>query len=101
MPVIPRSEAVERLAKAVERAPSEDLVEIYGELYPEKSPPAVSGPKAESLAKRMASRIREGVEPEEIVDLWNVIFPSDRGVWFNEQDGTLRYEQRRLKHAES
>lgn len=96
MPAIPKCEAVERLAKAVEKASSEDLVEIYGELYPEKSPPNVAGPNAESLAKH----IRGGIEPEEIVDLWNVVFPTDRGVWYNEQDGTLRYEERRLKYAE-
>ena len=40
------------------------------------------------------------MEPEEIVDLWNVVFPTDRDVYYDEQDGTLRYDERRLKYAE-
>ena len=35
MPAISRSETGERLARAVEKASSEDLIEIYAELYPE------------------------------------------------------------------
>ena len=36
MPVIAKDEAVARLTKAVERAPADDLVEIYNELFPDE-----------------------------------------------------------------
>ena len=100
MPAISRGEAVERLAKAVEKASSEDLVEIYAELYPENFLPDVSGTRAGVLAKEIAAHIRERIEPEEIVDLWNVVFPTDRDVYYDEEDDTLRYNERRLKYAE-
>ncbi len=100
MPAISGGEAVERLAKAAERASSEDLVEIYAELYPENSLPDVSGTRAGAVAKEIAAHIRERIEPEEIVDLWNVVFPTDRDVYYDEEDDTLRYNERRLKYAE-
>ena len=100
MPAIPKNEAVERLAKAVEKASSEDLVEIYAELYPEKLELDIASTNAALLAKEIAAHIREGIEPEEVVDLWNVVFPTDRDVYYDEEDDTLRYNERRLKYAE-
>jgi len=95
MPAISRGEAVERLAKAVEMASSDDLGEIYAELYPENALPAVSA----SLAKEIAAHIRNGIEPEEIVDLWNVVFPTDRDVCYDEEEDALQFNERRLKYA--
>ena len=100
MPAIPKNEAVERLAKAVEKASSADLVEIYAELNPEKPRLDADSMNAAFLAKEIAAHIREGIEPEEVVDLWNVVFPTDRDVYYNEEDGTLRYNERRLRYAE-
>lgn len=100
MPVIPKKEAAERLAEAVEKASSDDLVEFYGELFPENSLPDVSGAKAAILAKELAAHIRGGIEPEEVVDLWHVVFPVYRDVSYDEEDDTLRYNERRLKYAE-
>lgn len=100
MPAIPLKEAVERLAKAVEQSGSDDLVEIYGELYPAHSRPDVSGTKAALLATELAAHVRKGIEPEEVVDLWNVIFPADRRVYYDEEERVLRYDERQLKYAE-
>lgn len=96
MSAISRGEAVERLAKAVEAASSDDLVEIYAELHPEHSPPTASA----ALANEIAAHIRRGIEPEEIVDLWNVVFPLDRDVSYDEEEDALRFNDRRLKYAE-
>jgi hypothetical protein len=100
MPAIPMKEAVERLARAVEEASSEDLVQYYAELYPEKPLPDVSGVNAAVLATVMAAHIREGIEPEEVVDLWYVIFPTSRNVCYDVEDGTLRYNEMRLNYVE-
>jgi hypothetical protein len=100
MPAIPLNEAIERLAKAVEEASPDDLAEIYAELYPENPKPDPASTTPARLAKTIAAHIREGIEPEEVVDLWNVVFPTDRDVSYDEEDGTLRYNKRRLKYAE-
>jgi hypothetical protein len=81
MPTISEAEAAEKLARSVERASPSDLPEIYSELFPEESPPA------SLVASDIARHIRSGIEPEEIVDLWNVVFPEDHNVWYNEEDG--------------
>lgn len=100
MPAIPRKEAVEQLAKAVEKASSDDLVQIYTELHPANPLPDVTGAKAEQLAKELAAHIRAGIEPEEVIDLWNVVFPTDRSVYWDEEDDALRHNERRLKYTE-
>jgi hypothetical protein len=100
MSAIPMKEAVERLAKAVEKASSDDLAQIYTELHPENPLPDVTGTKAQQLAKDLAAHIRAGIEPEEVVDLWNVVFPADRNVCYDEEDDVLRHNERRLKCAE-
>jgi len=100
MTAIPKNEAIERLAKAVEKASSDDLLQIYTELHPAHPLPDVTGTKAEHLAKELAAYIRAGIEPEEVVDLWNVVFPADRYVYYDEEDDVLRQRESRLKYAE-
>jgi len=100
MPAIPKKEAAERLAKAVEKASPDDLVQIYTELHPANPLPDVTGPKAEALAKELAARIRAGIEAEEVVDLWNVVFPTEGRVYWDEEDDGLRHRERRLRYAE-
>ena len=76
-----------RVTRGVEKAKSTDLAKIYSELYPEKPLPAP--PVASDIAKH----IRSGLEAEEIVDLWNVVFPEDRNVWYDEEAKTIRYNE--------
>ncbi|MHC5541359.1 hypothetical protein ACYOEI_24320 [Singulisphaera rosea] len=41
----------------------------------------------------MARHIRDGLEAEEIVDLWNVVFPTDRHVWYDEGSRVIHYNE--------
>lgn len=101
MSAIPKKEAVERLAKAVENSSPDDLVQVYTELYPADPYPDATGAKAKQLATDLAAQIRTGIEPDEIVDLWHVVFPSDRRVYWDEEDDVLRHRDRRGTYAES
>lgn len=87
MPALSKDEAAERLASVVEKAEPSTLAEVYGELFPERAVP--TQPSAADLAKH----IRGGLAAEEIVDLWNVVFPSNRNVWYDEQDDEIRYNE--------
>jgi hypothetical protein len=95
MPVLSTDEATERLAKMVGNAKPTDLDEIYAELFPEKPP--VAAPSAADLAQH----VRSGLEAEEIVDLWNVVFPADRNVWYDEEDGKIHYNEAAIGYAEA
>jgi hypothetical protein len=97
MPAIPKSEAAEKLAQAVESASSDDIVDIYTELFPEKVLPQSSDA---NLPVEITSYIRAKIEPEEIVDLWNVVFPADRNVCYDEVEGVVRYNQEEQWYAE-
>src|SRR5581483_2564983 len=99
MTAIPLKDAIERLAKAVEQAGTDDLREIFAELYPAKSLPDVSDANGPALAKELARHVRRGIEPEEAVDLWNVVFPTDRHVYYDEEDQTLRHNESELRYA--
>ncbi len=93
MPALSTSEAAERLAKEVEQATA--LSEIYAELFPEK--PAMVTPTAADLAQH----VRSGLEAEELVDLWNVVFPADRNVWYDEEDEKIHYNEEAVGYAEA
>lgn len=93
MPALSTSEAAERLAKVVEQATA--LSEIYAELFPEK--PAMATPTAADLARH----VRSGLEAEELVDLWNVVFPADRNVWYDEEDEKIHYNEEAVGYAEA
>ncbi len=87
MPALSKTEAIEKLAKGVEKAKPSDLVEIYCELFPERPSPA------HPVASEIARHVRGELEAEEIVDLWNVVFPDDRNVWYDEEATAIHYNE--------
>jgi len=95
MPVVKRAEAIERLALFAEKAKPGQLREFYGELFPEKA--ITVTPNAIELAKR----IRQGLLVEELIDLWNVAFPSDRNVWFDEETELVHINEELVGFAET
>lgn len=95
MPTLSTNEAAQRLAKCVAQAKPSTLTEIYAELFPEKT--ADANPSATDLARHVQS----GLEAEELVDLWNVVFPEDRNVWYDEEDETIHYNEESLGYAEA
>jgi hypothetical protein len=94
MPTISEAEAAEKLARGVERAEPSDLAEIYCEIFPQEAPPTAP------VASDIAEHIRSGIEPEVIVDLWNVVFPKDRNVWYNEAEGLIHYNEETFGYAD-
>jgi hypothetical protein len=43
------------------------------------------------LRSRISHQFEEGLAIEEIIDLWNVIFPKHRNVWYDEDEATVHY----------
>lgn len=87
MPALTIKSATEKLAHETEHASSSLLREIYAEIYPSKVVP----PKLD--ASSLAKQIRSGLRGEEVVDLWNVIIPADRHVWYNEISNEIHYNE--------
>ena len=95
MATIKKKQAEDRLAEAVKGTNLDDLVEIYNEVFPE-------GPITEDQAngdqparvEKIVAHIDSGLEVEEILDLWNVIFPTHREVWFEEDKELIHYDEK-------
>ncbi len=94
MPALSITIASERVAQIVEQATSPALDEIFSELFPERSVPDVLS------ASDLAHHIRNEIEVEEIVDLWNVVFPADHDVWYNEETQELHFNEELIGHAD-
>jgi hypothetical protein len=91
MSAIQKSEAVEKLAQAVAAASSDDLVDFYGELFPDRA--RLRPGDAEKRRAEISEYVRTKMEPEEMVDLWNVVFPTHRNVYYDDAEGLLCYNQ--------
>ena len=94
MPSITPGEAAETLARALEKAKPSHIGDFYSELFPDK--PAVSPPTAEGLARH----VRDGIEPEELVDLWNVVYPEHRNVHYDEDTNRIHYSDTSYEYAD-
>lgn len=88
---IPRNQAVSVLRENVEdKLGEDDLIEVYNELFPE-APAGKGNGNGSRLRDRIIKHIEEGLESEEIADLWNVVFPEHREVLFDEETDSLEY----------
>ena len=91
--------AVEKLAHTVAEMRADDLVQVYNELFPDHPVTEVeAGADMRPLSEKIERRLASGVEPEEVVDLWNVVFPESRDVFFNEEEDVLSFESAQEAH---
>jgi len=94
MATITKQQAVHRLTEAIRKASADDLVEIYNELFPEKPTTEAEAHASAALAEKIVGHIDSGLEVEEVLDLWHVIFPKHRRVWFDEDESLLHYAEK-------
>jgi hypothetical protein len=101
MPAIPQKEATQRILNEVRELQTYDLVEAFNELRPD-SPKSSADPAVnkDDLIRVISSQINAGLEVEELVDLWNVVFPEDRNVWYDEEADALHVNEE-PEHAET
>ncbi len=94
MTTITKQQAIDRLAEAVKKAHRDDLVEIHNELFPEHPVIEDAGKESDSaLVAKIVAHIDGGLEVEEILDLWNVVFPFHRRVGFDEDENLIHYDE--------
>lgn len=94
MPTITRTEAVSRMSAAIKASGSDDLVEVHNELFPEAPHSAdETNLDVNELMTGIRSRIQSGLATEEIVDLWNVVFPGDRNVWYDDETDSVHFNE--------
>lgn len=92
MQTLDRSSASQRILDTVAGFGEEDLRDIYRELFPEKERAASETPTKDALLHEIRTALVEGIEPEQIVDLWHAVFPGDRRIYFDESDSLLHFD---------
>ena len=65
--------------------------EVYGELYPAKPLP---------VAADLAHAIRTAIYPEDVVDLWRVMFPAGQSVSYDDEADVLRIRDYDSRYAD-
>jgi hypothetical protein len=86
------AEVAERLARAVEKASPEDLEVFHDEMFPYQ--PIPSPVPAETLVRYL----RDELEPSSAVDIWHVVFPQDRNIWYDEEEEVLHVNGEPLRY---
>jgi hypothetical protein len=94
MAQISRQQAVQKLAHEVASMRPDDLAEVYNELFPGQPTTEDQARQNKSrLLDRISDHIHRGLQPEEIVDLWSVVFSKDRFVSYDQETDTIRYNE--------
>jgi hypothetical protein len=95
MPVITKQHALELLTNEVQaKLGADELLEVYNEVFPDHPYTAEevakdSGP----LVEQLVDHIEGGREIDEVMDLWGLIFPKHRNVWYDDEEERIHYNQ--------
>jgi hypothetical protein len=95
MPVMTRDQALELLTSEVQqKLPADEVEEVYNEIF-RFNPPAEQEARRNSgpLAEQLAVYFNSGLEIDEIVELWRLIFTRHRNIWYNEEEELIHYNE--------
>jgi len=97
MAIVPRDAAVQRLLAEIEQSKWDDILAVYDELFPESSgssaPSDNEDTRRDSMIAAIQCHAKQGLEVEEILDLWNVVFPKHVNVWYEEESETIHFNE--------
>jgi hypothetical protein len=92
---VTRDQAIELLTRQVqEKLPNDELVEIYNEVFRYKPATEQEARRnSGSLAEQLVAYLNSGLGMDEIVDLWRLILPAHRNIWYNEEEEQIHYNE--------
>jgi hypothetical protein len=102
MTTVTREQAVDLLTKQVEEHFGVDeLLEVGNELFPDE--PFTEEEAHEDptpLVELIVDHLNSGLEPEEIVDVWPLIFPQHRNIWYDEEEERFHFNEAKVTPTE-
>jgi hypothetical protein len=95
MPEATKEQALDLLTREVrEKFDQLETLEVYNELFPDDARPFEEAPQdVRPLTERLVEHIRSRTEEAEIADLWSLIIPRHRRVWYNEEEELIHYNE--------
>jgi hypothetical protein len=95
MPVVTKDKALELLTNEVqEKFGADELLEVYNEVFPDE--PYTDEEAHEDvtpLIEQLVDHVNSGLGVEEVIDLWGLIFPRHRNVWYDDEEERLHYNE--------
>jgi hypothetical protein len=95
MPVVTKEKALELLTHEVqEKLSAGELLEVYNEVFPD-DPYTAEEVEEDSwpLVEQLVDHINGGLEIDEVMDLWGLIFPRHRNVWYDDAEERIHYNE--------
>jgi hypothetical protein len=86
--------ATEVLTAEIEKAEDADLIEYHNELFPEEK--AVFGSpqtRIDQVRAKVLGHIKKGLEIEEVLSLWWVVFPFGNRIWYDEEANRFEFKE--------
>jgi hypothetical protein len=95
MPDLTKEQVVDRLTHEVQKLDADEVLEIYESLFRKRFSAAERATTDKRpLVKEIVQHIRGGREDEELPELWSLVLPGYRNVWYNEEDELLHYDEK-------
>ncbi len=93
MQAVSTTMAVSRLSEEIAKYGWDDLRAIHNELFPRQPVTEVAAKQdAAAVRRRIVDRFQAGLELDEIIDLWNVVFPNSWNVYYDETSDEIHYD---------
>jgi hypothetical protein len=95
MPEATKEKALELLTNEVqEKLGADELLEVYNEIFPD-DPYTEEEVHEDSwpLVGQLVDHINSGLEIDEVMDLWGLIFPKHRNVWYDDEEERIHYNE--------
>jgi hypothetical protein len=95
MPVVTKEQALELMTNEVqEKLGADELLEVYNEVFPDDSHTEEEAREdATPLIEQLVARINSGLEIDVLMDLWRLICPRHRNLWYDDVEDRLHYNE--------
>jgi hypothetical protein len=94
MPAVNKDQALELLAREVQKFDPDELLEVYNEVFPDYPGSQKKAREDPSpLAGQLIEYIQSGLAIDQIIDLWGVILPGHHNLWYDEEEEKIHYNE--------
>jgi hypothetical protein len=94
MPAVNKDQALELLVREVRKFDTDELVEVYNEVFADHPSTAEEAHKNPvPLVEQLVHHIHSGLEIDELIDLWGVTLPRHHNLWYDEEEEKINYTE--------
>lgn len=99
MPALSTDKVIERLTRKIQdEFDPDELLEVHNELF-EDDPytPEEAHDNPFQITEQLIDHLNGDLDPEEMLQMWNLVSPGDRHVWYDEEKAFTTTMKKRRK----